>query len=160
MQSKRWIAGPCAVLAGWALAGIAAAQVPSYGPAVSLETAKKMAAGAVVEAKKNNWPVAIAIVDNHGTLVYYEMLDDTQTASANIAVEKARSAAMYRRPTKAFEDAVAGGRVAVLGLTGAMPIEGGLPVVVAGKVIGAIGVSGVTSAQDAQVARAGLDTLK
>ena len=119
-----------------------------------------MAAAAAAEAKKNSWPVAIAIVDNHGVLVYYEMLDDTQTASAHVAVEKARTSATFRRPTKVFEDAIAGGRVAVLGLTGAMPIEGGLPIVVAGKIIGAIGVSGVTSQQDGQVARAGLDALK
>ena len=140
--------------------GVVAAQVPSYGAAVNLDTAKKIAAAAVVEAKKNNWPVAIAIVDNHGVLVYYEMLDDTQTASAHVAVEKARTSAMFRRPTKVFEDGVAGGRVAILGLTGAMPIEGGIPIIAAGKVIGAIGVSGVTSQQDAQVARAGLDALK
>ena len=110
--------------------------------------------------------MAIAIVDNHGTLVYYEMADDTQTASAHVAVDKARSSATFRRPTKAFEDAVAGGRVAILGLAGAVPIEGGLPIVVAGKIIGAIGaigaigVSGATSPQDGQVARAGLDALK
>ena len=140
--------------------GVVAAQVPSYGAAVNLDTAKKIAAAAVVEAKKNNWPVAIAIVDNHGVLVYYEMLDDTQTAGAHVAVEKARTSAMFRRPTKVFEDGVAGGRVAILGLTGAMPIEGGIPIIAAGKVIGAIGVSGVTSQQDAQVARAGLDALK
>ena len=140
--------------------GVVAAQVPSYGAAVNLDTAKKIAAAAGVEAKKNNWPVAIAIVDNHGVLVYYEMLDDTQTASAHVAVEKARTSAMFRRPTKVFEDGVAGGRVAILGLTGAMPIEGGIPIIAAGKVIGAIGVSGVTSQQDAQVARAGLDALK
>lgn len=146
--------------AGLALAATAQAQVPSYGPAVNLETAKKLTAAAVVEAKKNGWPVAIAIVDNHGVLVYYEMLDDTQTASANIAIEKARTSAMFRRPTKALEDAIAGGRVAVLGLPGATPIEGGLPIIVGGKISGAIGVSGVTSQQDGQVARAGLDALK
>jgi glc operon protein GlcG len=152
----RWAAMAASVV----VAAAVQAQVPSYGAAVNLETAKKLAAAAVVEAKKNSWPVAIAIVDNHGTLVYYEMLDDTQTASANVAVEKARTSATFRRPTKVFEDAVAGGRVAVLGLTGAMPIEGGLPIIVGGKVVGAIGVSGVTSQQDAQIARAGLDALK
>lgn len=160
MLTKQWIARVCALVATAAFAVAATAQVPSYGTAVNLDTAKKVAAAAAIEAKKNNWPVAIAIVDNHGTLVYYEMLDDTQTASAIVAIEKARTSAMFRRPSKAFEDAVAGGRVAVLGLTGAMPIEGGLPIVVAGKIIGAIGVSGVTSQQDAQVARAGVDALK
>jgi glc operon protein GlcG len=133
---------------------------PPYGTAVNLETAKKIAAAAVTEAKKNSWNVAIAIVDNHGLLVYYEMLDDTQTASANIALEKARTSATYRRPTKELEDGIAGGRNAILGLPGATPIEGGLPLVVGGKMIGAIGVSGVTSAQDGQIAKAGVEALK
>ena len=161
MQVTRSMTRLAAVLAGMALSTLACAQpLPSYGTAVNLDTAKKIAAAAVVEAKKNSWPMAIAIVDNHGTLVYYEMADDTQTASAHVAVDKARSSAMFRRPTKAFEDAVAGGRVAILGLNGAVPIEGGLPIVVGGKIIGAIGVSGETSPQDGQVARAGLDALK
>lgn len=132
----------------------------SYGPPVTLDVAKKIAAGAVVEANKNNWRVAIAIVDTHGFLKYYEMMDDTQTASATVAIEKARTAAMFRRPTKMFEDAIAGGRNALLGMNGAIPIEGGLPIVVNGKVIGAVGVSGLTSPQDAQVAKAGLDAIE
>ncbi len=132
----------------------------SYGPDVTLEQAKKIAAGAVVEASKNNWRVAIAIVDTHGFLKYYEMLDDTQTASATVAIEKARTAAMFRRPTKMFEDAIAGGRNALLGMGGVTPVEGGLPIVVNGKVVGAVGVSGLTSPQDAQVGQAGLDSLK
>jgi glc operon protein GlcG len=136
-----------------------AQQRPPYGAAVNLETAKKIGSAAIAEAKKNNWNVAVAVVDNHGFLVYYEMLDDTQTASANVAVEKARTSAMYRRPTKEFEDGIAGGRTAILGLPGVTPIEGGLPLVVAGKMIGAIGVSGVNSSQDAVVARAGADSL-
>ena len=142
----------------WALVAVAQ-QRPPYGTAINLETAKKIAAAAVAEAKKNSWNVAIAIVDNHGLLVYYEMLDDTQTASANIALEKARTSATYRRPTKELEDGIAGGRVAILGLPGATPIEGGLPIVVGGKMIGAIGVSGVTSAQDGIVAKAGTDAV-
>jgi len=133
---------------------------PSYGPAVSLDQAKTLAAGAVAEANRNNWKVAIAIVDTHGFLKYYEMMDDTQTASASIAVEKARTAAMFRRPTKMFEEGIAGGRVALLGMQSAIPIEGGLPIVVNGKCVGGIGVSGLTSPQDAQVAQAGLDALK
>ncbi|MBX5463049.1 MAG: heme-binding protein [Steroidobacteraceae bacterium] len=133
---------------------------PSYGPAVSLEQAKTLAAGAVAEANRNNWKVAIAIVDTHGFLKYYEMMDDTQTASASIAVEKARTAAMFRRPTKMFEEGIGGGRVALLGMHSAIPIEGGLPIVVNGKCVGGIGVSGLTSPQDAQVAQAGLDALK
>ena len=132
----------------------------SYGPAVGLDQAKKIAAAALVEANKNNWRVAIAIVDTHGFLKYYEMMDDTQTASATVAIDKARTAAMFRRPTRMFEDAIAGGRNALLGMNGATPIEGGLPIVVNGKVAGAVGVSGLTSPQDAQVAQAGLDALK
>lgn len=136
-----------------------AQQRPPYGTAINLETAKKLAAAAVAEAKKNSWNVAIAVVDNHGMLVYYEMLDDTQTASAVIAIEKARTSATYRRPTKELEDGIAAGRVAILGLPGATPIDGGLPIVVGGKMIGAVGVSGVQSSQDAQVARAGVEAL-
>jgi uncharacterized protein GlcG (DUF336 family) len=132
----------------------------SYGPAVDLEQAKRLASAAVAEANRNTWRVAIAIVDTHGFLKYFEMMDDTQTASATVAVEKARTAAMFRRPTKMFEEGIAGGRTALLGLHGAIPIDGGLPIVVNGKVIGGIGVSGLTSVQDAQVAQAGLDSLK
>jgi uncharacterized protein GlcG (DUF336 family) len=132
----------------------------SYGAPVGLEQAKKIAAGAVAEAQRNNWRVAVAIVDTHGFLKYYEMMDDTQTASATVAIDKARTAAMFRRPTKMFEDAIAGGRNALLGMSGATPIEGGIPIVDGGKVTGAIGVSGLTSPQDAQVAQAGLDSMK
>ena len=133
---------------------------PPYGTAINLETARKAAAAGAAEAKKNNWNVAIAIVDNHGMLIYYEMADDTQTSSAVIAIEKARTSAMYRRPSKELEDNIMAGRNAVLGLPGATPVEGGLPIVVGGKMIGAIGVSGVTSPQDGVVARAGADALK
>ena len=137
-----------------------AQQRPPYGVAINLETAKKVGAAAAAEARKQGWNVAIAIVDNHGLLVYYEMFDDTQTASANIALEKARTSATYRRPSKELEDGIAAGRIAILGLPGATPIEGGLPIVVGGKMIGAIGVSGVTSPQDGMVAKAGVDGLK
>ena len=140
--------------------GAMAQQRPPYGTAINLESAKKIAAASAAEAKKNSWNVAIAVVDNHGMLVYYEMLDDTQTASAVIAIEKARTSATYRRPTKELEDGIAAGRVAILGLPGATPIEGGLPIVVGGKIIGAVGVSGVTSVQDGQVARAGVESFK
>ena len=140
--------------------GATAQQRPPYGTAINLETARKIGAAAEAEARKNGWNVAIAIVDNHGMLVFYEMLDDTQTASATIALEKARTAATYRRPTKELEDGIAAGRNAILGLPGATPIEGGLPLVVGGKMIGAIGVSGVTSPQDGMVAKAGVEALK
>jgi glc operon protein GlcG len=133
---------------------------PAYGPAVTLDQAKQLAAGAVAEANKNSWKVAIAIVDTHGFLKYFEMMDDTQTASATISVEKARTAAMFRRPTKMMEDMITGGRTAALGLKGALPIEGGLPIIAGGKVIGGIGISGLTSPQDGVVAQAALDAFK
>ena len=138
----------------------APAQRPPYGPEITLDSAKKIAAAAVTEARKNSWNVAVAIVDNHGFLVYYERLDDTQTASATIAVEKARSAAMFRRATREMQDAVNKGNPAFLGIPGATPVAGGLPVISNGKIVGAIGVSGVTSDQDEQVARAGLEAVK
>ena len=137
----------------------AAQDAPPYGPQITLDAARKVAAAAEAEARKNNWRMAIAIVDNHGTLVYYQMLDDTQTGSANVAVEKARTSAMFRRPSKAFEDNIAGGRNAILGLPGVTPVEGGVPIIVGGKQIGAIGVSGASSAQDGIVAKAGVDAL-
>ncbi len=140
--------------------GAAAQQRPPYGTAINLDTARKVGAAAEAEARKNGWNVAIAIVDNHGLLVFYEMIDDTQTASATIALEKSRTAATYRRPTKELEDGIAAGRNAILGLPGSTPIEGGLPIVVGCKMIGAIGVSGVTSPQDGMVAKAGVEALK
>ena len=136
--------------------GAAAQDRPPYGQEIGLEQAKKIAAGAAAESKKNGWRMAIAIVYNHGFLVYYERMEDTQTASAQVAIDKAKAAAMYRRPTKAFEDGVSKGRVALLGLAGATPIEGGLPIMAGGKVIGGVGVSGANSDQDAQAAAAGL----
>jgi glc operon protein GlcG len=134
----------------------AAQERPPYGPDVNVEQAKKIAAGAVAESQKNGWRMSIAIVDNHGFLVYFERMEDTQTSAVNLAVEKAKTAAMFRRPSKVFEEGVAKGRVALLGLQGAMPIEGGLPIMSGGKVIGGIGVSGANADQDAAAAAAGL----
>jgi glc operon protein GlcG len=128
--------------------------------AMTLAEAKKIAAAAVEEAGKNKFAMAIAIVDDGGHLVYFEKLDETQIGSVRIALEKARSAANFKRPTKAFEDALAGGRNAVLGLPGVVPSEGGVPLMAGGKVIGAIGVSGGTAAQDGQVAQAGAAVMK
>src|SRR5688500_16979782 len=147
------------VLARIALASfgvIASAQYrPPYGPDIKIDQAKKIAAGALAEAHKNKWRVAIAIVDNHGFLVYYEKMDDTQTGSVQIAIDKAKDAAMLRRPTKALEDGISKGRVALMSIAAA-PLEGGIPIMVDGRVIGGVGVSGVNSDQDAQVADAGL----
>src|ERR1700674_4649618 len=140
-----------------------AQQLPNpYGAPVSLENAKKAAAAAIAEAEKNKWSVAVAIVDPNGTLVYYEKLDNTQIGSAKVAVEKARSSALFKRPTKTFEDQLAAGGdgLRTLGLEGAVPLEGGIPIVMDGKIVGAIGVSGAKSPQDVQCAQAGADTLK
>src|SRR5215472_4475982 len=156
------------VLAGLAGAGSVRAQAPSpppapppYGAPVSLADAKKAAAAAVAEvAKVGSAPDAIAIVDHGGFLIYFERMDNTQLGSVEIAIEKARSAALFRRPSKVFEDAVAGGRNAILALRGAMPLEGGVPIISGGKLVGAIGASGGTAQQDGQVAKAGADAIK
>ncbi|MFN0304248.1 MAG: GlcG/HbpS family heme-binding protein [Burkholderiales bacterium] len=138
-------------------AQVAAQDRPSYGPGISIAAAKKVAAGAVAEATKNNWPVAIAIVDTHGFLVYFEKVDDTQSASVQIAIEKARTSAMTRRATRVFTETIGkgGGGLAILGLPGIAPNTGGVPIFVGGKIVGAIGVSGVTGDQDEQIAIAG-----
>jgi glc operon protein GlcG len=135
---------------------------PAYGAPITLEQAKKVLAGAEAEAKKNSWNVVIAIVDTGGNLVLLERLDNTQFGSNEVARQKAWTAVAYRRPTKVFEDAVAGGGMGmrILRLEGATPLEGGLPILVDGKIVGAVGVSGVTSQQDGQIAKAGIDALK
>src|SRR5258707_8746711 len=145
-----------------ALASALAEMPKPYGPAISLENAKKAAAPALAEAAKNNWRVAVAIVDQGGNLVYYEKMDNTQLGSANVAIDKARSAALFKRPTKALQDALAAGGEGwrILRVQGAVPVEGGIPLVMDGKIVGAIGVSGATSAQDAQCAKAGADIVK
>ena len=139
------------------------AQAPTpYGAPISLENAKKAAAPALAEALKNHWNMAVAIVDPSGNLVYYEKMDDTQLGSAHVAMDKARSAALFKRPTKVFQDALAAGGegLRVLKIEGAIPVEGGIPLVMEGKIVGAIGVSGAASAQDGQCAKAGADAIK
>jgi uncharacterized protein GlcG (DUF336 family) len=126
---------------------------------IPLDAAKKMAAAGEAEARKNGWNVAIAVVDAGGGLILFHKLDDTQPGSIAVAQGKARTAALFKRPTKAIEEAIAGGKQAFLTIDGMVPIQGGLPVVVDDKVIGAVGVSGVTSAQDEQVAQAALGAL-
>jgi len=141
----------------------ALAQMPNaYGLSVNLDTAKKIAASAVTEARKNNWTMAVAILDTGGNLVYFEKMDGTQTGSVRVAIGKGRSAVLFKRPTKALQDVVAAGGegLRMLRLEGAVPIEGGLPLLMDGKIIGAIGVSGGTSQQDGVAAKAGADTLK
>jgi uncharacterized protein GlcG (DUF336 family) len=129
---------------------------------ISADAAKKVAAAAIAEAKKNNWSMAIAIVDTAGILVYFERMPETQLGSVDVAQEKAKSAALFRRSTKVFQDAVAGGGVGLrmLGLPGAVPVEGGLPLIVDGKLIGAIGASGGSSDQDGVTAQAGVAAAK
>src|ERR1700704_6636834 len=141
-----------------AVAAVAAAQDkrPGYGQPVNVTQAKKIAAGAVAECQKNGWNVAVAIVDPHGTLVYYEKMEDTQHASADIAIGKARAAATYRRPTRVFADAINKGSPATLSLPGAIASPGGVPIFADGKIIGAAGASGVTGDQDEQCSKAGV----
>ncbi|WP_213285793.1 heme-binding protein [Bradyrhizobium sp. sGM-13] len=131
---------------------------PDYGTPVNAAGAKKIAAGVLAECQKNGWNVAVAVVDNHGFLVYFERMDNTQTASMDIAVGKARSAATYRRPTRAFMEAINKGGPATATLPGVFASPGGLPIMIDGKVTGGVGVSGVTGDQDEQCAKAGLGT--
>ena len=134
---------------------------PNYGAPISLEQAKKVMAGAEAEAKKNSWPVVIAILDSGGQLVMLQRLDNAQWGSVDIAKEKARSAVALRRPTKALQDLIAqgGANLRLLNI-GYSVLEGGIPIVVDGKIVGSVGVSGVTSQQDAQIAQAGIDAMK
>ena len=127
---------------------------------LTLDAAKQIAAAAHEEARKNRWTMAISIVDDGAHLLYLERMDGTQIASVSVAQDKAATAVRFKRPTKALEEAVAGGRFVVMKLAGVTPIEGGLPIVVEGEVIGGIGVSGATSPEDGQVAAAGLAVLK
>jgi glc operon protein GlcG len=139
---------------------VALAQVPNaYGLPVGVEVARRAAVAAIVEAKKNGWTVAAAVVDPAGALVYFERIDATQSASSEIAQNKARTAAAFKRPTKVFEDAVANGRPGFLSLPNAVALEGGIPLIIDGKIVGAIGVSGATSQQDGVCAQAGVNAV-
>jgi glc operon protein GlcG len=144
-------------------ASVTSAQGPApYGASITLETARKIAPAAVAEARKNNWTMAVAIVDTAGELVYFERMDDTQVGSIDVAIDKARSAVRFKRPTKAFQDTIAAGGegLRIFSLRGAIPVEGGIPLVAGGKIVGAIGCSGGTSAQDGQCATAAVNALK
>ena len=133
-----------------------------YGTPITADQAKIVAAPAVAEARKNQWTMAIAIVDTAGDLVYFERMDNTQVGSVDVAIAKARSAARFKRPTKAFQDALAAGGegLRILSLEGATAVEGGVPLMVGGKIVGAIGASGGTSQQDGVTAAAGAAALK
>jgi glc operon protein GlcG len=159
VQSMRFIGVVVLALS----AGTLSAQMPNpYGAPINGENAKKAAAAALAEARKNNWNMAAAVVDPAGDLVYFEKLDGTQAASVNIAVDKARSSARFKRPTKALQDVLAAGGegLRLLGLQGAVPVDGGVPILIDGKIVGAIGLSGGTSAQDGQCAAAGAAAVK
>ncbi|HEY3812218.1 MAG TPA: heme-binding protein [Caulobacteraceae bacterium] len=134
----------------------AAAPAPGYGAPVSLERAKRLVAAAEAEARKHDFLMAFAIVEPSGALVAFERMDGVQYGSLEVAQAKARSAALFRRPSKAFSESVAKGAVGVLSLPGAVAVEGGVPIIVDGKIVGAIGVSGGSSEQDGAVAMAAL----
>jgi uncharacterized protein GlcG (DUF336 family) len=134
--------------------------MPGTTKYITLEDAKKAMAAAEAEARKNNWNVAIAILDAGGNLILFQKLDDTQLGSVNIAIGKGKTAVNFKRPTKALEDMIAGGRQVFLAVEGITPLQGGLPVMVDGKLIGAVGVSGVMSSQDEQVAQAAVNVLQ
>jgi glc operon protein GlcG len=154
----------CVVAAFLATAGSAVAQQPStppYGPAISLDDAKRAMAAAELEAARNSWQVAITILDSGGNLVMFHKMDNTQLASITASEGKARTALTFKRPSKALDDAIAAGGAGLrlLAVKDITPLEGGLPILVDGKIIGAIGVSGALSSQDAQAAKAGADAL-
>jgi glc operon protein GlcG len=159
MKHSHFFAAAALVLCA---AAVSDAQTMSYGTPINLETAKRVAAPALAEARKSQLTMVVAIVDTAGDLVYFERMDDTQVGSVEVALSKARSAARFKRPTKAFQDALAAGGegLRILALQGAVPVDGGVPLVIDGKIVGAIGVSGGTSAQDGQVAAAGVAALK
>ena len=157
---RRFVSVSCRYAARTFPGGFMSPDVPQpYGAPLALDAAKKIAAPALAEAARNNWAMAVAVVDGAGDLVYFERMDATQAGSVVVAIDKARSAARFKRPTKAFQDVLAAGGDGwrVLGLQGAVPVEGGIPIVIDGKIVGAIGVSGGTSPQDGQCARAGVD---
>jgi len=127
---------------------------------ITLEAAKAMMAAGEAEARKNGWNVCIAIVDASGGLIMFQKLDDTQNGSIAVSQGKARTAALFKRPSRLLEEMIAQGKTAFLSVEGIVPLQGGVPVTVDGKVIGAVGVSGVTSAQDEQVAIAAVSALQ
>ncbi len=133
----------------------------SYGSPVTTELAKRVVAAALAEARANNWTMAAAVVDPGGVLVYFEKIDDTQNASPRIAIDKAGSAALFRRPTKTFQDSVERGGIGlrVMMLRAAIAVEGGVPIVVDGKIVGGLGVSGGTAEQDGQCCKAALEAI-
>ena len=156
------IAGACLFALLAVLPAQAQTTPPPYGPPIGIENARKVMAAAEAEAAKNNWAVVISIIDSGGHLVMLHRRDDVQLSSLEIAQGKAKTALMFKRPSKVLDDAISSGGSGLrfLALPGIVPLEGGMPIVSDGKIVGAIGVSGVLSSQDAQIARAGLEALK
>jgi len=162
MTTLKTIAGAGAIALLSVLSAQAQTMPPGYGPPIGIENARKVMSAAEAEAAKHNWPVVIAIIDSGGHVVMLHRRDDTQLSSLEIAQGKAKTALMFKRPTKVLDDAISSGGAGLrfLSLKDIVPLEGGLPIVIDGKIVGAIGVSGVLSAQDSQIGRAGLDALK
>lgn len=146
-------------LAAWVSQNSGQAEELATKKSLTLGVAKQIAAAAEQHARENKWNVCIAIVDDGGHLVYFQRIDGTQTGSVLVSQRKAQTAIGFKRPSKVFEDGVAGGRNVLLALPGAVPLEGGVPLTVDGEMIGAIGVSGVTAQQDGLIAQAGADAL-
>ena len=161
MTTLKTLAGACALALLAALPARAQTTPPPYGPPIAIENARKVMTAAEAEASKNNWAVVISIIDSGGNIVMLHRRDDVQLSSIEIAQGKAKTALMFKRPSKVLDDAIAGGGAGLrfLALKDIVPLEGGVPIVLDGKIIGAIGVSGVLSSQDAQIARAGIDAL-
>jgi uncharacterized protein GlcG (DUF336 family) len=162
MTTLKTIVGAIAIALSATFAVQAQTLPPAYGAPITLETARKAMTAAESEAAKNNWPVVICILDSAGHVVMMVRRDDSQLSSLDLAQGKAKTALMFKRPTKMLDDAISGGGAGLrfLALKDIVPLEGGFPIVVEDKIVGAIGVSGVLSAQNAQIARAGLDALK
>ena len=164
-MKMQWLVSLVVSMAVALIAGAAGAQAPQappeYGAPITNEQAKKVMAGAEAEAVKNKWPVVITILDSGGNIMMVQRLDNAQFGSVDISRDKAKSAVALRRPTKALQDLIAqgGANLRLLNI-GYSVLEGGIPIIVGGKIVGGIGVSGVTSQQDAQIAQAGIDALK
>ena len=162
MTTLKTLVGACFVALLTAMPARAQTTPPPYGPPIGIDNARKVMAAAEAEAGKNNWAVVISIIDSGGNIVMLHRHNDVQLSSIEISQGKAKTALMFKRPSKVLDDAISGGGAGLrfLALKDIVPLEGGLPIVADGKIVGAIGVSGVLSAQDSQIARAGADGLK
>ena len=162
MTTLKTLVGACFVALLAVLPARAQTLPPPYGPPINLENAKKVMSAAEAEAEKNNWAVVISIIDSGGNIVMLHRGDGVQLSSLELAQGKASTALRFKLPSKVLDDAISGGGAGLrfLALKNIVPLEGGLPLLLDGKIVGAIGVSGVLSSQDAQIARAGIDGLK